>query len=140
MRYDLGRLFDNPEAAPCPGGWCCGFSLVIDAQFIGQLESLVRRLERKLLIRYFSKCTAFNQAIGGGNNFHALGRAVDVDTLKMGIDPVELAQVAWQLGFNAIGVYGSNTRAGYKGKMGMVHLGLEEESRFWGDWQPEDIV
>jgi hypothetical protein len=134
--YDLGQIFANPEAAPCPGGSCCSFSLVIDDEFIVRLETLVERLERKLTLRYFSKCVAYNQSIGGGNNFHAIGRAVDVDTLKMSLEPVWLARFAWQLGFNAIGVYGSNMCAGYKGKMGMVHLGWEEVSRFWGDWHP----
>lgn len=136
MQERLKKIFRNPGQANCPGQNCCGNSLVVDEKLLGLLELLVDNTGKKLYMKYLYKCITFNRSINGGNDHHAKGLAVDIDTIKTVIEPVELANMAWNIGFNAIGVYGTNKQPGYKNKMGMVHLGIEPEERSWGDWLP----
>jgi|GEM_PF-4168828 len=137
LQERLAAIFVNPEDAPCPGEGCCGHRLEVSRELLDLLSRLVEELQRKLVLRYLFKCAAFNARIGGGNPFHAEGLAADLDTARMGIPTAVLAQRAWELGFNAVGVYGTNEAPGYKGKQGMVHLGIEAAPRHWGDWTPE---
>jgi hypothetical protein len=130
----LAAVFVNPEDAPCPGDGCCGHQLEVSPELLGLLTRLVDDLQRKLVLKYLFKCAEFNARIGGGNPFHAFGLAVDVDTVRTEIPTTELARRAWAVGFNAVGVYGTNETPGYKGKQGMVHLGIETAPRHWGDW------
>ncbi|MCO6487944.1 MAG: hypothetical protein J5I98_05975 [Phaeodactylibacter sp.] len=132
----LEAIFENPGDAPCPGESCCGNRLVVREELLELLEELTRRMGKKLYLKYLYKCADFNRSIRGRNNFHAIGLAVDIDTVRSGIETAELAQIAWDIGFNAVGVYGTNLEHGYNGKKGMVHLGLEGARRYWGDWVP----
>jgi len=132
----LEKLIINYNDAKCPGGYCCNYKFVIENDLLYLLTLLVERLEKRLYIKYLYKCIDFNLIINGGNNYHALGLAIDVDTIQTKIEPLSLAQLSWDVGFNAIGVYGTNEKSGYKNKKGMVHLGIEPIKRYWGDWKP----
>jgi len=133
----LENLIANYDDAKCPGSDCCGKKFLIRQELQEVLSQLVQQLDKKLYIKYLYKCTAFNRKISGGNDCHALGVSIDIDTIKTDIDPLILAQLAWDIGFNAVGVYGSNYRHGYKNKKGMVHIGIEPIRKYWGDWEPK---
>lgn len=134
----VSRLVANPGFAPCPGGDCCHYTLLPDSTMLHALERLVELIGRRVHIVFMHKCVEFNRRIEGGNDFHSRGLAVDVDCIRTGIETTEIARLGEMAGFNAIGVYGRNVRAGYKHKMGMVHLGIEPAARRWGDWDTDD--
>jgi hypothetical protein len=132
----LKDLIVNFDDAGCPGIECCNNKFLISKELLELLTLLTKRLDKKLYIRFLFKCNEYNRKIGGGNNNHALGISADIDTIRSCIEPVYLAQLAWEMGFNAVGVYGSNSELGYKRKKGMVHIGIEPVRKHWGDWSP----
>lgn len=83
----------------------CGICLdqVIDVYLVCKLQNLRDSIGKPVMITSAYRCERHNKSVGGSpNSQHLVGKAADI--YVTGMEPVELAKIAYLQGFKGIGV------------------------------------
>ena len=108
---------------------CCGqhyYSIELIARLNYLRQAVKEKFGKDLIITSAYRCPAHNARVGGvKGSYHTKGMAADVKV--EGIDSVELAIMAEQVGFTGIGIY--NT---------FIHVDVREKPAKWYNKQPVD--
>jgi hypothetical protein len=76
---------------------------IIHATLIHRMQLLRDKIARPIVINSAFRCPRHNKDVGGApKSQHLLGRAVDI--IVGGMLPIEIARIAYRLGFSGIGV------------------------------------
>ena len=122
QKVQLAKNFTSNEF-DCHGKNCCSATLV-DQKLVEYLQKIRDHFGKAVNISSGYRCVTHNKRVNGAtSSYHLKGQAADI--YINGVNPVEIARYAEQIGIKGIGLYNTDKDGHF------VHIDTRTSKSFW---------